>query len=133
MVVGFIISIILMGFGIRGFYLRSVKNTRCTFKTTATIIENEERVCKLAGSNPEIYMEYTPIISYNFNGEDYRRVCYVGSGSSRKKLGKIVDIYINKDDPKEVFIPKWQTPSLISSSLFLLSGLLLAQLLLLYR
>ena len=92
-----------LGVGI--FLMREQKHLKevCITEVQSTVIENKKRTVKRKKHKTSI--KYTPVFEYDYNGKTYTFQSSISTNPPRFDEGEKVQIFLNPDDPHEVYVP----------------------------
>ncbi len=94
-----LVGIVLALLGILAIYIERRKMSRCTAKTTATIVSVEKEK-KVEGESV-----YIPVYEYSAGNKIMQEKGYIhSSGKDKYKVGQITEIAYNPDKPDEFII-----------------------------
>ncbi len=97
---------IFIGVGVIVGIVRKTQEKNCTYKITATVLDNER------GSNDSSALY--PVYYYSYLGKEYTVKSSSGSYPPKFSVGEEVEMYIDPDDPKRYFVPVDNTTKIIS-------------------
>jgi len=92
------------------------KKEICTVKAEATVIENRKiKTTRRSGKNhrKKTSTGYAPVYSYKYEGTEYTLKSSTSTNPPLFDVGETVEIYINPDNPKEIFVPRDKTEYIV--------------------
>lgn len=97
-----ILAIVL--FAIMGIVLFSMHRSyeRCTATTEAIVIQNVSR----SSSSKKSSGTYAPVFAYVVDGHKYTKQSHMYENPARHKVGEVVELHYNPDDPEEYYVDK---------------------------
>lgn len=118
-----IFGLVAIGFSVVIFFVSNNDRFKCTYKTTAQIVdimESDTHSYKASRTDKV----FTPVFEYEYNGEYYRSFCNVYTGYNSSWLGKQVTLMINPDDPGIVYYADLYRTSFIVCIVSLVIGVI---------
>lgn len=109
---------IFFGVGIIAELVQKNREKHCTYKLTATVLDNEP-----GGSDSNALY---PVYYYSYLGKEYNVKSDTGSYPAKFDVGEEVEMYIDPDDPKRFYVPADNTLKIISMVFKIIGGVIAA-------